>query len=582
MTKLKFSLCMAAVFLLSACTTSQTKPGTVFDSITGELKQANTAPRNATGRPEAVDKALLQPLQVELPKAAAAEPRFDLVVNNAPANQVFMALVSGTRYSMLVHPEVAGSITVNLKDVTVREALDTIRELYGYEYKVTGTRIFIQPLVLQSRIFQINYLASKRLGQTDTRVTSGSISNAQINNSGATGNTASTTPTQGGAGNNQRASDSSRIVTTSDTDFWTDLGNSLRAIISVEAGRQVILNPMSGVIVVRAFPSELRAIENFLRATQLVVERQVMIEAKIIEVELKDGYQSGINWSLFGRGNNSAGNVGVFGPGSVLQSGVPGSQPMTASTLAIGTGDSTIDTLPGRNIVGGAGLAAGVFGLAFQTRNFAALLSFLESQGNVQVLSSPRIASINNQKAVLKVGTDDFFVTSITTNSTTSATGTTNSPTITVQPFFSGIALDVTPQIDDDNNIILHVHPSVSVVTEKAKTLNLGTLGTYSLPLASSNVNESDSIVRVQDGNIVAIGGLMKQAQSDDRSGLPGTGGVPVVEALFGQRSKSYLKRELVILLKPTIVQGDKNWQQDLAEVQGRFPQYDPRLTPTQ
>lgn len=589
MPKLNFSLCMVAALLLAACTTSQTKSGTVFDSITGELNQANTAPRNSAprnsaARPDAVDRALLQPLQVDLPKAAAAEPRFDLVVNNAPANQVFMALVSGTRYSMLVHPDVAGSITVSLKDVTVREALDTIRELYGYEYKVTGTRIVIQPLVLQSRIFQINYLAGKRQGKTDTRVTSGSISTSQNNNAGATGNSTTTTPTQGGTGSTQYANDSSRIITTSDTDFWTDLGTSLHAIVPTEGGRQVILNPMSGVIVVRAFPSELRAIENFLRATQLVVERQVMIEAKIIEVELKDGYQSGVNWSAFHRGNNSRASGGMINGGSRLSpTGILDTD--TGATDSSGTTltNPALSSDPGMNLIRGTAAATGgIFGLAFQTSNFAALLSFLETQGNVQVLSSPRIASINNQKAVLKVGTDDFFVTSITTNSTTSSTGTTNSPTITVQPFFSGIALDVTPQIDDDNNIILQVHPSVSVVTEKTKTLNLGTLGIYSLPLASSNVNESDSIVRVQDGNIVAIGGLMKQAQSDDHSGLPGSGGVPVLDTLFGQRTKSYLKRELVILLKPTIIQGDKNWQQDLAEVQGRFPQYDPRLTPTQ
>ncbi len=581
MNKHNFAFCMAVVFLLSACATSQSKPGTVFDSISGEIKQANSAPRNSTGRPEAVDKALLQPLQVELPKAAAAEPRFDLVVNNAPANQVFMALVSGTRYSMLVHPEVAGTITVNLKDVTVREALDTIRELYGYEYKVQGARIFIQPLVLQSRIFQINYLAGKRQGQTDTRVTSGSIANAQSNNSANATTGASTTPTPGGAGTGQRANDSSRIYTTSDTDFWADLGNSLRAIIGAEGGRQVILNPMSGVIVVRAFPSELRAIDNFLRATQLVVERQVMIEAKIIEVALNDGYQSGVNWSAFHRGNNSRGSAGIVNRGTVLQpNGSIATGSESINSVAKTFTNPTLWADPGSDLVRGAAAVGGVFGLAFQTSNFAALLSFLETQGNVQVLSSPRIASINNQKAVLKVGTDDFFVTSVTTNSTTSTTGTTNSPTITVQPFFSGIALDVTPQIDDDNNIILHVHPSVSVVTEKNKVLNLGSLGTFNLPLASSNVNESDSIVRVQDGNIVAIGGLMSQQQTDDRSGLPGTNGIPVVDTLFGQRNKSYSKRELVILLKPTIIQGDKSWQQDLADVQERLPQYDPRLTP--
>jgi type II secretory pathway component GspD/PulD (secretin) len=128
----------------------------------------------------------------------------------------------------------------------------------------------------------------------------------------------------------------------------------------------------------------------------------------------------------------------------------------------------------------------GFFGLTFQSSNFAALLSFLEGQGDVQVLSSPRIATTNNQKAVLKVGTDDYFVTGVSTNTTTSAAGNVVTPNITLQPFFSGIALDVTPQIDDEGNIILHVHPSVSVVEEKTKNVNLGDMGTFTLPLASA------------------------------------------------------------------------------------------------
>ncbi|MFL6662017.1 MAG: type II secretion system protein GspD, partial [Rhizobacter sp.] len=218
--------------------------------------------------------------------------------------------------------------------------------------------------------------------------------------------------------------------------------------------------------------------------------------------------------------------------------------------------------------------AGSLFGLAFQAHNFAALLQFLETQGNVQVLSSPRIATINNQKAVLKVGTDEFFVTSITTNTTTGVGGTTNSPTIGVQPFFSGIALDVTPQIDESDAIILHLHPSVSVVAEKQKNVNLGSLGNFQLPLAASTVNESDSVVRVTDGNIVAIGGLMKQQQSSASSGLPGAVEQPVVGNLFGQKNRSGTKSELVILLKPTIIRGERGWQSDVADVQERLQGY--------
>jgi len=190
----------------------------------------------------------------------------------------------------------------------------------------------------------------------------------------------------------------------------------------------------------------------------------------------------------------------------------------------------------------------------------------------VQVLSSPRIATINNQKAVLKVGTDEFFVTNVTTTSSTTGSSTTTSPTITVQPFFSGIALDVTPQIDEDGNIILHVRPSVSQVTEKTKNLDLGTLGTFTLPLASSAINESDTIVRVRDGNVVAIGGLMQQTQSDGTSKVPGVGDVASgLGGIFKHGNKSLTKRELVVLIKPTVIHSDKQWQEDLERTRDRF-----------
>ena len=181
-----------------------------------------------------------------------------------------------------------------------------------------------------------------------------------------------------------------------------------------------------------------------------------------------------------------------------------------------------------------AAVPGSVFGLALQTSNFAALLGFLETQGDLQVLSSPRIATLNNQKAVLKVGNDQFFVTNITNNQTTTTGGAIqNSPSITLQPFFSGVALDVTPQIDEAEQIILHIHPSVSRVFNKTTDLDLGQAGTFRLPLASSDIRETDTIVRVGNGNIVAIGGLMTEANDETNSGMPWLGDVPVLGAAF-------------------------------------------------
>ena len=579
-------------FLLAGCAAPPKQSGATFDKIGQEMAGAMASKPRA--QEDVVGQAMLPPLQLDLPETAqSVEPRFDLAVNGAPANQVFMALVSGTRYSMLLAPGVEDAkVTVNLKNVTVRESLEALRELYGYEFKFQGTRIYIQPNLMQTRIFQINYLSGRRLGQSDVRVSSSTISNtpgmAGTGVTGAQGYVPTTSPTatlpgtspisQPGMMSNV-VGPSSRISTSSDNDFWRELNQALKAIVGDEGGRAVIITPASGVVLVKGYPADIRAVENYLRATQVIVERQVMLEAKILDVQLNDSFQSGVNWSHFG-GTNNRFSYGGAQSGTTLntagRSGFDSSG--LASSGAAGLVSAAGSVLPGAaGIVSAAKTGAGMYGLAFQSANFATLLNFLESQGNVQVLSSPRIASINNQKAVLKVGADEFYVTNVSSTTTTSGTGNVTTPSITLQPFFSGIALDITPQIDEDNNIILHVHPSISVVTEKQKTIDLGSMGTYTLPLASSSVNETDSIVRVQDGNIVAIGGLMKQETSSSASGVPGT--TPsAMGALFGTRSNVSTKRELVILIKPTIIRNESSWKEDLAETQGRLQALDPRV----
>lgn len=591
--------------LLAGCAQDAQRYNMGRDAINSEFDRANRDARSRPASvaqpatPEAVAQALLPPLIVQAPASAqqAPEPRFDLAVNNAPAAQVFLSIVSGSRYSMIVHPDIRDSISVSLKDVTVGEALETLRELYGYEYRVTGNRIVVQPVTLQTRIYQISYLMANRQGRSDTRVTSGSISTptGAPGTPGAPGTTIGATgsvPGLPGSGSIIRPIESSRVTTSADNDFWGDLGTALRAIVGSEQTRNVVINPQSGLIVVRALPAELRQVESFLRRKQAIVERQVMLEAKIIEVTLRDSQQTGINWAAFGTGSNSRFGAGVVTPGTTLRTdgfvGSPTARAADGSALAGSAlninpaAASVLNPDPLSSLTGAVGsitsaITSGaqapgtLFGLAFQSSNFAALLSFLETQGAVDVLSSPRIATLSNQKAVLKVGTDEFFVTNVTT--TTTSTGTTSqaSPTITVQPFFSGIALDVTPQIDGENNIILHVHPSVSQVVDRTKSIDLGTLGNFRLPLASSTINETDSIVRVQDGNIVAIGGLMQTRSSNERSQVPGLGDVPGLGHLFRNTARSQVKSELVILIKPTLIRSEQSWNQDLADTQERI-----------
>lgn len=539
---------LSALAVLAGCAADRPmRTPDVHAAIQAEMADATPAlPSKAV--PMAVSESLAEPAAVV---TVAPEPRIDLLINNAQVRDVFLAIVADTRYSMLMHPDVKGTLSVTLRGVTVKEALDAIRDVYGYDYKMEGRRITVFPPTLQTRVFTVNYPNSQRVGASDLRVSSGGSTGGAGNTGTTTSGTASST-----SGTTQQQQSSS-VSTSSKTDFWSEMSAAVRAMLGNGEGRAVITSPQAGIIMVRAMPDELRQVEKFLKAAQVAVERQVMLEAKIISVELRDGFQSGIDWSGFKNGGNATGAIGTIGGGTsnnVLINGVksnlPGFPSSTASTLV----DSV--SLPS---AGG-----GLFGLALATEGFQAVLGFLETQGDVQTLSSPRVATLNNQKAVLKVGTDELYVTNIsggTTNSATSTTSgsTTSMPTVTLSPFFSGISLDVTPQVDEGSTITLHIHPSVTTVTEKSKQIDLGSVGNYKIPLASSSVNETDTLVRIPDGKIVAIGGLMQLESAQSNSGLPGTTD-KAFSWLFGNKAATGRKREVIVLLKPTIIRNAADW----------------------
>ncbi len=595
------TLCTAGLilsaFILAGCAQEPVRTNQISSQITGALEQG--AQRAKPRESDAVNRALLPPLRMELPQAQGKpiEGRFDLNVNNAPAREVFLSIVSGTRYSMLVHPDVTGSISVNLKDVTLREALDAIREIYGYEYKIEGSRVYIQPAGLQTRVFQVNYLIGARQGRSDMRVTAGSsgittsattagsatalqqtLTTTQAAPAGVQGPPSLTPNAVGALGGIQN--DATRMSTVQTTDFWAEVEYAIHTIVGTGGGRNIVISPQSGVVVVRAMPQELRSVATLLKAMQLSVERQVMLEAKIIDVTLNQAYQSGINWAAFptsgiagGFSSGLGGAANSLGTRGSLSGGTAGSSSGSSSSFSANPGAGAGLATLGGAVAGATGVAGGVFGLAVQTDNFAALLQFLESQGSVQVLSSPRVATLNNQKAVLKVGTDQPYVTSITVvpGSSTGGVVTPTSVAPQISNIFSGISLDVTPQIDAEGNIALHIHPLVTSVTPKSVGFNLVGVGAQSVDVAAINVSESDTMVRTQDGNIVVLGGLMKVELNRGRSGIPGLEDVPVIGGAFRNSSTDTIKRELVILIKPTIIESDKNWEQDLQDTRNRM-----------
>jgi MSHA biogenesis protein MshL len=505
--------------------------------------------------PGSVSEALLPPITLNLPTQAQVniEPHFDLKVDRVDARQFFMGLVEGTPYNMVVHPQVKGQITLDLKNVAVPEVMDTVRSVYGFDFEKTKTAYHVYPDVMRTRIFKIDYIDVKRNGSSKITVSSGQVT--QTPRGSSSGSSGSSSGSSSAGGSRETVSASS-INTSNESNFWVDLQSTLTLLIGKDKGRNVVVSPQSGIVVVRAMPDELRSIEEYLKSTQNVMQRQVLLEAKVLEVTLSDGFQAGINWSALKDTGNSKYLLGQVGGGSVFGSGV--------SSLTGNTG-----VLDPSNLSQVSSTATSSFGGMFTAalninQNFAAFVELLKTQGDVQVLSSPQVSTMNNQKAVIKVGSDEFFVTNVESSSNTSTGTSTTQNNVELTPFFSGVALDVIPQISEENEIILHVHPTVVDVTEKVKNISVSSTTTLSVPLAISSIRESDTVIRAQNGQVVIIGGLMKNKKANDVAAVPFLGDLPLIGALFRHNKEAMTKSELVILLKPTVIEGAAQWAEGL------------------
>ena len=530
---------LAAMTALASCESAG--PYVAYDTkVLDEVQDELLKSRDAAGKsnriepPAAVLEALLPPITLLTEEASALEARFDFSVKEAlPIRDFVNLLTVGTDLSVVVHPDTKGTISaLDLKNVTVTDVLDQVSDLYGYSIVIENAVYQIRPGGLQTRIFRLNYLNVSRSGNSSMQVTASGISeggnqngnnqNQNQNNQGGNNNNT------GNGQNNQNNQNAGRasISTETSTDYWKGLEAVIRSIINAPTqmagqavgnqARSVIVSPQTGMILVRAFPSELAQVEAFIEASQEALQRQVILEAKILEVELKEGFQSGINLSaLYQSGNREI-------------------------STSFGQLGSQIDGI-------GEPLSVDM-----QFSDFSGVINLLETQGNVQVVSSPRIVTLNNQKAIFKVGQEAYFLTNASTTSFGAGIEQTTSQNSSLEPFFSGIALDVTPQISEVGDIILHIHPILSEVKEDLKIIN-----GQEFPLANSATRESDTIARVRNGEVIVISGLMQTRATGDKAGAPGLSEVPLLGSALEQKQRETVKTELVILLRALVDEGN-------------------------
>lgn len=532
---------IAALVLLQGC--SITSESDVLARSQAELNKAQQAPAKPKPLqiPAAVSADVLSASAMPLQNSPVL-PRFNLAASAVAAADFFASLVTDSEFSIVVHPDVRGTVSLQLKQVTLPEVMAVVQQMYGFDIRQTGLIYQVYPAGLRTETIPVNYLLMQRYGLSSIAVNSGGVSQDQQNNNqgGNRNNNQNMQQNQNmdgmnglGGNNQQQQFNGSMIQSTSKTDFWKDLQEAVRGILGDAPQRSVVVSPQAGLVTVRGMPDEISAVRAFLQQTETHLQRQVILEAKIIEVTLNDDYQQGINWQ------NALANIDS-----------------TNLTLSNNAGSF------GNKISSGIG---GLTSIAFENADFEGVISLLSTQGDAQVLSSPRVTAVNNQKAVIKVGQDEYFVTDVSSNTTTASSGLqSTTPSITLQPFFSGIALDVTPQIDANGQVILHVHPSVTETAEQIKTIRLSDEEVV-LPLAQSNIRESDTIIKASNGEIVVIGGLMQTVISEQESGVPGLRSLPVLGNLFKSKTKTEKKKELVILLKPTVTGADV-WQQQIQQ----------------
>lgn len=456
-----------------------------------------------------VQKKEVRPPDILMPYVVLPEPKKEIVIKGpeevfsfslreADIKDILRAIGKQTNYNVVIEPQVEGKVTLDLKNVTLTKALEYILDPLNYTYKIEEKTIYVSKPKIETRIFQIDYVSLRKKGLSTLKGTTGTERTAK--------------------------EEALKIETETERDIFKTLEENLKSLLSPDG--KIIINREASLLVVMDYPKNLRNIAQFLEAIQATIKKQVIIEAKIVEVELNESSKEGVNWAYIGA---KWGDLLM----NVEQALV---SPQTKYFNVPRIEEANLPPPPTQYFR---------FGV-ISGKKFEAFIDLLKTYGKVNIISSPKIATLNNQRAVIKVATEDVFFESTTVVAAGAPATTTTTPKyVTV-----GLILDVTPYVDAEGGITMNIHPVLTEKVGEARSAEAGMVVTA--PILA--VREVDTLIRVKEGDSVIIGGLIKDKSVNAVTGLPGAMNIPVIGNLFRTKAEQSVRTELVIILTPKII----------------------------
>jgi len=502
---------------------------------TPALSPAAASPSNAQARTSA---------EAAIEKASGDKTLYSFRSENLDLKTALATFARANNLNIVPDQDVAGQVTLDVRDLPLERIMTALLEAHDYSWQEQGGLIRIR--AAETRTFSVDYLRLSRKGAGQSTATLGSGSSG--GGGGATGGGggaggggggggAGGSGSQGGGGGTFSASSSSVNVSAENpTDFWTEMTQELGFMLTPVGKTSLAINKTAGIIQVTDRPSALKRVENYLNRVDHSVLRQVEIEANLYDVFLNDQFQFGIDWVHLVKAYGGTLALG----GATLPVAVGGQQLLDSSVGGlnrfpiVGT---PLSAVPGLN----------PSSLVFQNFNTKAAVNALSFQGHVEVISKPRIRTLNNQTALIKVGVETpFFAQSTTTLQSQSGLQVTEGDQITSVTV--GTILSITPQISEDDWVSLDITPVltslIAIEESPSGTANAPTLDT----------KQASTLVRVRDGNTVVMGGLIQDQKAKSDKKIPLLGDIPWFGKLFTGTFRANQKKELVIFVTPRII----------------------------